>query len=240
MDGGFEAYSMQHVGALLTGAAITWGAIRHGRAGDDLRKINVAIILAGLTFSSVLIEAMVIMATGTYDLRTDLPLYLCDIVAIALPFVLFRRDRKWIGIFYFWAMAGTLQALLTPDIQRGFPSFAYFKYFFTHGGIVAAMVYTIIVWRIRINGRDLLNAIIYAQVYLVIVHLVNNFLGSNFSYTLQKPPGPTVLDLLGPWPWYILWGEALMIALFLLLWLPFRLQPVRAGALPELTDDLAD
>lgn len=223
MESSFVAYSPEHLGALFVGAAVTWGAIRHGQAGDDLRKVNLALVLAGLTCSSVLIEAILLFASGTFMPRTDLPLYLCDLVALVLPFVLFTRNRKWIGIFYFWAMAGTLQALLTPDIARGFPSPAYFKYFITHGGIVAAMIYTIVVWRIRINVSDLVHAILYAQVYLGSVHLVNYFLGSNFSYTMQKPPGPSMLDLLGPWPWYILWGELVMVVLFFILLLPFLL-----------------
>lgn len=71
--------------------------------------------------------------------------------------------------------------------------------------------------------QDFLNAIIYAQVYLVGVHMLNQVMGSNYGYTMGKPPGPSVLDLMGPWPWYLLWGEILMIILYLLLFLPFLL-----------------
>lgn len=230
MDVGFEAFSIQHYGALSAGAALTWSVIRYGRAGDIDRKINLAIVLAGLTFSSVLVEALWLMATDRYVPQTDLPLYLCDLVAITLPFVLYNQNRKWIGIFYFWALAGTMQALVTPDIEKGFPSFAYFKYFFTHILIVVSVIYTVVVWRIRIGWRDFGRAILYAQVYLVVVHLVNVMLGSNFSYTLHKPPGPSMLDLLGPWPWYILWGEGLMVLLFLLLMFPFLLSGLHGGS----------
>jgi len=238
MDGGFEAFSIQHYGALSAGVALTWGVIRYGRAGDIDRQVNLAIVLAGLTFSSVLVEALLLMVTDRYVPQTDLPLYLCDLVAIALPFVLYYQNRKWIGIFYFWALAGTLQALVTPDIEHGFPSFAYFKYFFTHTMIVVSVIYTVVVWHIRIGWRDFGRAILYAQVYLAGVHLVNVMLGSNFSYTLQKPPGPSLLDLLGPWPWYILWGEGLMVVLFLLLLLPFVLPGLRKDLdMRELTGD---
>ena len=202
-------------------------------------KINIAIVLAGLTFSTLIIEAMVKGYEGTYDYRSDLPLFLCDLVAVVLPFILFAQNRKWIGILYFWAMAGTLQALLTPDLRDGFPSFHFFRYFITHAGIVAAVLYTVIVWKIRINWKDFFNAILYAQVYLVVIHFINQVLGSNYSYTMQKPIGTTILDFMGPWPWYILGGEFLMFIMFLLLMIPFMGTKSRQEE-NSLIDDLPD
>jgi len=184
-------------------------------------KTNIALVLAGLTFSTLLIEALIKGSEGTYDYLNDLPLFLCDLVAVLLPFILYSRNRKWIGILYFWAMAGTIQALITPDLKEGFPSFHFFRYFMTHAGIVAAILYTVVVWKIRITWKDFFNAIVFAQVYLVAIHLINQLLGSNYAYTMHKPFGPTILDLMGAWPWYILWGELLMIILFLLLMVPF-------------------
>jgi hypothetical integral membrane protein (TIGR02206 family) len=221
MDSGFQSFSLQHFGALFACGLVTFAAIRKGKASDVDMKTNIALVLAGLTFSTLLIEALVKGTEGSYDYLSDLPLFLCDLVAILLPFILYSRNRKWIGILYFWAMAGTLQALITPDLKNGFPSFHFFRYFITHSGIVAAILYTVVVWGIRISWKDFFNAILYAQFYLVGIHLINQLLGSNYAYTMHKPYGPTILDLMGTWPWYILWGEFLMIILFLLLIIPF-------------------
>ena len=221
MDPGFQSFSLQHFSALFACGLVTYAVIRKGRVSDVEMKTNIALVLAGLTFSTLLIEAMVKGSEGTYDYLNDLPLFLCDLVAVLLPFLLYYKNRKWIGILYFWAMAGTLQALITPDLKDGFPSFHFFRYFVTHAGIVAAVLYTVVVWKIRISWKDFFNAILFAQFYLVGIHLINQLLGSNYAYTMHKPPGPTILDLMGPWPWYILWGEFLMILLFLLLMLPF-------------------
>ena len=59
------------------------------------------------------------------------------------------------------------------------------------------------------------------NVYLVVVTAINYALGSNYMYTLQKPHTASLLDLLGPWPWYLLWAEFLALLLFTLLYLPF-------------------
>ena len=64
-------------------------------------------------------------------------------------------------------------------------------------------------------------AILYAQGYLLVVHVFNILLKSNYSYTMSKPESATILDLMGPWPWYIFFADLVMGVLFLLLMLPF-------------------
>jgi len=219
----FHTFSVQHFGMLFLLTGIAMVLIRKGRKSSLLQNRNIAIVIAGITFSCEIIETIVLLALGRYDYHIDLPLFLCDISALILPFVLYNRNRKWLGILYFWTLAGTLQALLTPELKEGFPSLEYFRYFTMHGGIVIAILFSMIMFSIRITWRDLINAVLYAQVYLVCIHLFNQMLDSNYGYTIQKPAGPTVLDYFGPWPWYILAGEGLMIVLFLLLWLPFLL-----------------
>lgn len=229
MNTSFEAFSVQHFSALFVFALVTLAVIRRGKVLDETGKANLGLILAGVTCSSLFIESLVKWSEGRYDVLTDLPLFLCDIVALALPFVLYAQNRKWIGIFYFWALAGTLQALITPELDYGFPSFHYFRYFVTHAGIVAAILYIVVIWSVRIGWKDFFQAILYAQVYLLGVHILNTILSSNYSYTLQKPQSATLLDFFGPWPWYILGGEVLMILLFLLLMMPFLIRkPARS------------
>jgi len=226
MGHGFESFSFEHFFTLFFFGIVTFVVIRKGQVAMEPERTDLVLMISGLTFSTLIIEAILKFFNGTYDILVDLPFYLCDIVILILPFVLLYHNRKWIGILYFWALAGAMQALITPDIGEGFPSFEFFRYFIAHAGIILAMLYTIIVRRIRIGWPDFINAVIYAQVYLVVIHLINTFLGSNYGYTMQKPPGASVLDLMGPWPWYIFWGEFLMIGLYLLLIVPFLFRKV--------------
>jgi len=185
------------------------------------RQKEMGAFLALLILAFMVGGSLIKHVEGTFSIREDLPLFLCRLIAWMLPFVVWRKNRFWLGIFYFWVLAGTLQGIITPDLAEGFPTFQFFRYWFLHAGLVTVVLYATIVFRIRITWRDFWRAAIGATVYLVIVHVINLLLQSNYCYTVSKPPGPSLLDLFGEWPWYILGGEVLMFALFLVLMLPW-------------------
>ncbi len=221
MHPGFESFSFQHLSVLLVFVIITIVLIAVGLKSIDRTKLWIGFSIALVAVGVMIFDLIWRLGTRTFNLLEDLPLFLCDVVVILLPLVIWNHNRMWLGILYFWAVGGTMQALITPDLEHGFPTFTFFRYFIMHAGIIVAVVYSIVVWKIRINRRDLLNAILYAQVYIVSIHLINLILGSNYSYTIRKPDNTSILDLMGSWPWYILFGELVMIILFILLLLPF-------------------
>ena len=217
----FTTFSFQHFAILGTFGVLTLVLLAAGKRMTGQGKYITAVVLAVITFLNLVAEALVLSGTHDYDVTDDLPVYLCDLITIILPVVIYHRNRRWIGILYFWALAGTLQALITPDIDHGFPSFHFFRYFIMHCGIVMTVVFVVVTWKIVIRWKDWLNAVLFAQLYLVIIHLYNLVMKTNYSYTVHKPDGATVLDVFGDWPWYLVGGEVMMVVLFTLLMIPF-------------------
>ena len=66
-----------------------------------------------------------------------------------------------------------------------------------------------------------------ANIYMVFVYLMNLLLDSNFMFLMRKPDTASLMDVLGPWPWYLLSLEAVAFLVFLLLYLPFIIKDAR-------------
>jgi hypothetical integral membrane protein (TIGR02206 family) len=79
----------------------------------------------------------------------------------------------------------------------------------------------------RPTWRSLLRVFVVANLYWLFCAVVNSLIGSNYLYTHGKLPTPSLLDWLGPHPWYLLWMEVIGILLCVLLYLPFAKIPLR-------------
>ena len=62
---------------------------------------------------------------------------------------------------------------------------------------------------------------------MVIIFFVNLAIGSNYLFVAGKPDFPTLLDMLAPWPWYIIELEAIAFAIFFVLYIPFLIKDMR-------------
>jgi hypothetical integral membrane protein (TIGR02206 family) len=59
--------------------------------------------------------------------------------------------------------------------------------------------------------------------FAVLVGLIDLVTGGNYMYLRQVPVSGSLLDLMGPWPWYIAAGAVLTLVVLLILDAPFRL-----------------
>jgi hypothetical integral membrane protein (TIGR02206 family) len=219
-----------HVAALAVTAALCAAlpAAARARPGAWTRLFTRAwgALLLGLFIS----YPVVVLADGSYELDFDLPLHLTDAATLIAVLALWTLRPLPFELTWFWGLTASLGAILTPDLGADdrFPSFIYWHYFGTHGGVVVAAVFLGfglgLTARARAVGRVFLATVAWAAVAAV----GNALTGGNYMFLREKPDAPTLLDYMGPWPWYIASAALLALALFALLDLPFRRR--RAGA----------
>lgn len=170
------------------------------------------------------------VACGTWNLQQHLPLHACSISALAAIYVLLTRDYRVYEVVFFVGIAGASQTLVTPEAANyGLPHFRAIQTLWAHGMIVITLVYVTAIEGLRPTWASIWRTMVIANLYMVLVTGVNYVLGSNYLYTLRKPASASLLDLLGPWPWYLFWAEFLALFLFVLLYLPFAVADRRAA-----------
>jgi hypothetical integral membrane protein (TIGR02206 family) len=206
--------SGEHIAALVVlavgVAAAVWAPRRHGGAWVVPATRGLALVILATYVTEYVANAV----EGTWSARHNLPLHLTDAVTLVAVAALWSPRPLLVEVLYFWALTASLQAVLTPDLGQAFPSVFYFTYFATHvGAVVAACLLT---FGLRMTPRP--GAV--PRVYLVtaafaaIVGAVDLATGANYMYLRHKPERSSLLDVMGPWPLYIVAGAALGLALF--------------------------
>ncbi len=176
-------------------------------------------MLAGMIIAGWAGEYIAEVIVGTWSLGYSLPLQLTDAVSVAAILALLTRRQLFIDLVYFWAFSASLQAALTPDLGAGqsFPSVFYLTYFTYH--VAAIVAACLLVFGRRLYPRH--NAIwrVYSLTLCsaALAGLGDVITGGNYMYLRSKPVHHSLLNVMGPWPWYIAAGAALGLLMFLVL-----------------------
>lgn len=221
--GAFVLFGVQHLTALAL-IALACTAIWAGRGwfSTGRRRRSFRWGLLALIYLCEGSWQVWMWRTGQWTAQGMLPLWLCSVTSWTMPLLLLWRKAWYYQWAYFLGSIGALMALLTPDLTiYGFPHFRFIEFLTLHGAILAAVVYMTAVEGFRPTPRGLLGAAAAANLYWLACHLVNLAIGSNYGYTRGKLPTPSLLDVLGPYPWYLLSMEALGLGLCFLLLLPW-------------------
>ncbi len=168
------------------------------------------------------------------DLDNALPFHLCDIAAFLAGYSLLSRKPWAQTLTYYWGLAATMQALITPALMYDFPHYTFFSFFLHHFAIVGAAFFIPLCdgWKPSHPWwSSPLKAFACVNVYLIVAGILNFALGTNFGFVAHPPENPSLIDHLGPWPVYLLWFEVIAWILFVLLTIPLLRKNPRTGGI---------
>jgi len=210
------------LGALSLAIVASVLFVRRDPGGAGARRLALAVVAALPALWTV--ENAVAWAAGWISWEM-LPLHLCDVSLVLAWVALVTRRIEVVEPLYFFASAGTLPALLTPELAQGFPELRFLVYFLHHGLTLLATAVLILGFRRVPRPGAWWRAFFLLNAYAAAVTPVNLLLDTNFLYLRAKPSAQTPFDWFGPWPFYILTLEAAALTIFFLLDLP--LEPLR-------------
>lgn len=99
------------------------------------------------------------------------PFQLCDVAVFLTAWVLLAippNGSVVSELAYFWGMAGSLQAIATPDLRQGFPDYAWIKFFLTHCGVVLSVTYLALTGRVRVGPQTVWRVWGLTNLYAVV------------------------------------------------------------------------
>jgi len=151
-----------------------------------------------------------------------LPLHLCDVTLWLTVISIFTSTRWSFELAYFWGLAGTTMAILTPDVTDPFPSYHTIQFFLAHGGVVTLILYLTWASLARPRQSSVWRAFGIFNAYGIGMGIFNLVFETNYLYICRKPPSASLLDYFGPWPGYVVIGDLVAFGVFMLLSLPLR------------------
>ncbi|WP_298761794.1 TIGR02206 family membrane protein [uncultured Psychroserpens sp.] len=213
--------SWEHVLPIVMAVVFTITLIRYARTISTEKQQHFIHLIA--VFISITVVAFHVyhIILGDYDFKNDLPLYLCSLLGVIIPVYTYYKRYWMFEILVFWIIAGTLQAVITPDISEGFPSLDYFRYWIVHLGLLIVIFYSVFVFRLKPKLKSVFKSFFALQIYVILMISANFLLDSNYFYLNSKPESASVLDYFGEWPYYIIICQLIIIPLFLIIYLPF-------------------
>ena len=216
----FHAFGPAHlaiIGAVPALAAVLAWLQRRFSAGSRAIRYCLAVLLLANFIAYYASFAL----AGEPLFPAHLPLELCDVSVPLVIAALVMMKPAIFDVAYYWALAGAGNALFTPNFARA-SWFIWVQYFVSHGLIVVATLYLVWSRQARPRPGSVAWAMVATNLYAVIPGVCDYVYQTNYMYLRDKPPTPTLLSVLGPWPWYIIVCEVLAVVLFYLLYLPFR------------------
>ena len=221
----FDLFGLPHITVMALALAVPAVlAIAVKRAGSERAARGVCVTLAGvlLVNESVYWYYRFTTVGAEVFVREHLPLHLCGMTILLSAATLLFRHRLAYELTYFWGLAGATNAIITPELDAGFPDYQFFQYFTSHGCIIATALFTTWGLGMRPTFGSLIRAFVILNALAVVVAGVNLALDSNYMYLSEMPVTASPFLFL-PWPWYLLALEVLALAFFALVYLPVHL-----------------
>ena len=112
---------------------------------------------------------------------------LCALTNVITIYALLFNKTKLFNYLIYYAMTGSMFALIFVDTTYGIPHFRYFHYFIVHYGFLLASLYYFITNRIQVTFKNYVIASIALFAYTMVILVADIILDVNWFYLFESP-----------------------------------------------------
>jgi len=216
----FTAYGPSHWGVL---AVFVIGAVLLvwvGRRQTERQAQHLGRIIGAAT---AVIYAAILVYVLTPPTLDSVPLQLTDLATVVGAYALWSQKQWAYALTYYWGLVLSTQALISPALQSpDFPHYQFLAFWAIHLLVVWAAIYLTWGRGMRPNWRSFRLAIVVTLAWATVTFTFNRIAGSNYGFLNRKPSTASLLDVMGPWPWYVVIAATLVSIVWALMTWPWE------------------
>jgi len=224
----FEHGSLEHWLIIVLTITQPLFLVRAGQNPLIARRIRLS--LAGLLILNFFVYAFYRIQEGYWEIRYDLPMEFCNWSTAFTVIALLTNSKRAAELSYYWVGVGSIHGLITPDLQVAFGHVYYFVFWVGHAGLLVAAAYVVFGQKLFPGPGSVWRSLVVAEVYFLSALVTNYLLDANYGYLSAPPAGGSLINHLGPWPYYLISLQGIMVVGISLAYLPFYVAARRAQA----------
>jgi hypothetical integral membrane protein (TIGR02206 family) len=216
----FSAYGPSHWGVIalfvIGSGLLVWVGRRQTEA-QARRLGRILGAVTGLIYAGILIYVLIPPSINA------VPLQLTDLATVVAAYALWSRKQWAYALTYYWGLVLSTQALISPALQSpDFPHYQFLAFWAIHLIVVWAAIYLTWGRGMRPDWRSFRFTVVVTLVWAVVTYTFNSIAGTNYGFINRKPSTASLLDVLGPWPWYVFIGTSLIVTAWALMTWPWE------------------
>lgn len=219
-----EMFSVEHwvmmVSTLVLCVFMPYIVRRSPTSADGVRYLLAIILVA-----NIVVYQTYRIAAGYWSVATDLPMHLCAWANLVTALALVTRKPLYAEIAWCWVMTGSVNALITPQLDNPFPEIPFIYFVVGHTGLITAVVTVVFGLRIQPRPGAWFRVMAASQIYFISAIVVNSLTKSNYGFLDPMDPfrDQTVLAAFpDDGVWFYVTFELVGALLFALALLPFN------------------
>lgn len=219
----FTPYGLSHWLVLVVFAAGVAVLVRWGRGQRGTRRARLASRTFALVVLTLHLTVQVYSVTlAGWGLDHVVPLHLSDLAGFTVAYALWSH-RQWAhALTYYWCLTLSTQALVSPVLTGpDFPHHEFLAFWAMHLFVVWAAIFLTWGLGLRPDWRGYRIATVVTVCWAAVAMAFNAVSGTNYGFLNRKPEIPSLLDLFGPWPWYLIPEFALVLTVWALMTWPW-------------------
>ena len=217
----FSMYGPSHWAALAVFAIGSVLLVWIGRRQSETQARALGRVLAAVTAAIYAAALVYLLSPPTID--RSVPLRLTDLATVTAAYGLWSQRQWAYALTYYWGLVLSSQALISPAFtSRDFPSVQFLAFWGMHLLVVWAAIYLTWGRGMRPTWHTYWIVVVTTAIWAAVTFTFNWIAGTDYGFLNYKPATATALDVLGPWPFYILTGGALLVIVWALMTWPWQ------------------